>query len=190
MENVPTIQKSEKLDIIKSQFKEAGYGLSEIVLDASLCGVPQKRKRFFLIGHMGGDDNAVIPYLTKNLASKSMTLHDYFGDSLGFDYYFRVPRSYSRRGIFSIYEPAMTVRGVDRPVPKGYPGHPGDPVPVNDSIRTLTIEERSQFQTFPKNFKYVGSKTVVNQMIGNAVPVKLAYYVANALKDYINAATR
>ncbi len=190
MENVPTIQKSEKLDIIKSQFKEAGYGLSEIVLDASLCGVPQKRKRFFLIGHMGGDDNAVIPYLTKNLASKSMTLHDYFGDSLGFEYYFRVPRSYSRRGIFSIYEPAMTVRGVDRPVPKGYPGHPGDPVPVNDSIRTLTIEERSQFQTFPKNFKYVGSKTVVNQMIGNAVPVKLAYYVANALKDYINAATR
>lgn len=190
MENVPTIRKSEKLDIIKAQFKEAGYGLSEIVLDASLCGVPQKRKRFFLIGHMGGEDNAVVPHLKKNLASKSMTLHDYFGDSLGFEYYFRVPRSYSRRGIFSIYEPAMTVRGVDRPVPKGYPGHPGDPVPVNDSIRTLTIEERSRFQTFPKNFKYVGSKTVVNQMIGNAVPVKLAYYVANALIDYINATTR
>ena len=31
-----------------------------------------------------------------------MTLRDYFGNSLGFEYYFRVPRSYSRRGIFSI----------------------------------------------------------------------------------------
>lgn len=189
MENVPTIKKSEKLDIIKAQFKDAGYGLSEMVLDASLCGVPQKRKRFFLIGHLGGEDEAVVPYLKKNLASKSLTLYEYFGESLGFEYYFRVPRSYSRRGIFSIYEPAMTVRGVDRPVPKGYPGHPGDPVPLNDSIRTLTIEERSQFQTFPKSFQYIGSKTVVNQMIGNAVPVKLAFYVANALKEYIYAST-
>lgn len=187
MENVPTIRKSEKLDIIKRQFKEAGYGLSEIVLDASLCGVPQKRKRFFLIGHLGGIDEALLPFLKKHLATKSLTLHDYFGDTLGFEYYFRVPRSYSRRGIFSIYEPAMTVRGVDRPVPKGYPGHPGDPIPMNDSIRTLTIEERSQFQTFPKDFRYEGSKTVVNQMIGNAVPVNLAKYVATALKEYIHA---
>lgn len=185
MENVPTIKKSEKLDIIKRQFKDAGYGLSEIVLDASLCGVPQKRKRFFLIGHLGGKDEALLPFLKEHLAPKPLTLHDYFGDSLGFEYYFRVPRSYSRRGIFSIYEPAMTVRGVDRPVPKGYPGHPGDPVPMNDSIRTLTIEERSQFQTFPKDFKYEGSKTVINQMIGNAVPVNLARYVASALKEYV-----
>lgn len=187
MENVPTIKKSEKLEIIKRQFKEAGYGLSELVLDASLCGVPQKRKRFFLIGHLGGVDEALLPFLKKHLATKSLTLHDYFGDTLGFEYYFRVPRSYSRRGIFSIYEPAMTVRGVDRPVPKGYPGHPGDPIPMNDSIRTLTIEERSQFQTFPKDFRYEGSKTVVNQMIGNAVPVNLAKYVATALKEYIYA---
>lgn len=187
MENVPTIRRSEKLGIIKEQFRKSGYGLNEIVLDASLCGVPQKRKRFFLIGHLGGLDMAVLPFLTKGLAPKSLTLYEYFGDSLGFEYYFRVPRSYSRRGIFSIYEPAMTVRGVDRPVPKGYPGHPGDPVPLNDSIRTLTIEERSQFQTFPKDFKYVGSKTVVNQMIGNAVPVNLAKYVATALKEYIYA---
>ena len=58
---------------------------------------------------------------------------------------------------------------------------------MNDSIRTLTIEERSQFQTFPKDFRYEGSKTVVNQMIGNAVPVNLAKYVATALKEYIYA---
>lgn len=189
MENVPTIKKSDKLETIKRIFKGSGYGLSEIVLDASLCGVPQKRKRFFLIGHLYGEDGELIPYLKANLSKKSLTLHEYFGDSLGFEYYFRVPRSYSRRGIFSIYEPAMTVRGVDRPVPKGYPGHPGDPVPLNDTIRTLTIEERSQIQTFPKSFKYTGCKTVVNQMIGNAVPVKLAKYVATALNNFIHAKT-
>ena len=189
MENVPTIQKSSKLLIIKEIFKKAGYALSEIVLDASLCGVPQKRKRYFLIGDKSGQDNAIIPFLTKNLSTKPLSIHDYFGDSLGFEYYFRVPRSYNRRGIFSISEPSMTIRGVDRPVPKGYKGHPGDPIPMNGSIRTLTCEERSLFQTFPKDFKYIGSKTIINQMIGNAVPVNLAYFVANALKEYIDAKT-
>ena len=187
MENVPTIQKSPKLAIIIDIFKKNGYGLSQIVLDASKCGVPQKRKRFFLIGHMNGIDGAVVPFLEKNIAQKSMTLRDYFGNSLGFEYYFRVPRSYSRRGIFSIDEPAMTIRGVDRPVPKGYLGHHNDPVPLNDSIRTLTEKERSLIQTFPESFQFIGSKTIVNQMIGNAVPVNLANFVANALKEYIDA---
>lgn len=187
MENVPTIRKSEKLEKIIALFKSHEYGLSQIVLDASKCGVPQKRKRFFLIGQMKGKDDAILPYLEKRLAKSSMTLRDYFGDSLGFEFYFRVPRSYSRRGIFSIDEPSMTIRGVDRPVPKGYKGHPNDPVPLDENIRTLTAKERSLIQTFPENFKFVGSKTVVNQMIGNAVPVNLAYFVATSLKEYIDA---
>lgn len=187
MENVPTIQKSEKLATVLGMFHEAGYGISQMVLDASKCGVPQKRKRFVVIGGLDEQDGFLDEILIKGQSSKSMTLRDYFGDSLGFEYYFRVPRSYSRRGIFSIDEPSMTIRGVDRPVPKGYPGHPGDPVPLNDSIRTLTYQERSWIQTFPKDFDWgEGTKTNLNQAIGNAVPVKLAEYIANCLKEYIN----
>lgn len=44
MENVERIIKSEILPKAIQIFKEAGYGLSQVVLDASLCGVPQKRK--------------------------------------------------------------------------------------------------------------------------------------------------
>ena len=169
MENVPTIQKSEKLGIVIKMFQEAGYGLTQMVLDASKCGVPQKRKRFVVIGELNGQDGFLSDYLIKGQSSKSMTLRDYFGDSLGFEYYFRVPRSYSRRGIFSIDEPSMTIRGVDRPVPKGYTGHPGDPVPLTDDIRTLTYQECSWIQTFPKNFDWgTSSKTNLNQAIGIA----------------------
>ena len=71
------------LIIIISIFKNAGYGLTQDVLDASLCGVPQKRKRFFLIGRLNSNDGALEYYLSKNQTSKEMTLHDYFGDSLG-----------------------------------------------------------------------------------------------------------
>ena len=186
MENVPTIQKSDKLKKVLELFKQAGYGISRRVLDASLCGVPQARKRYIVVGALNAEDGFLDTKLEQNLSPQRMTLYDYFGDSLGFEYYFRVPRSYSRRGIFSIHEPAMTIRGVDRPVPKGYKGHPGDPVPLNDTIRTLTYEERSWIQTFPIDFIWEGSKTNLNQMIGNAVPVKIAEYVAKCLKEYID----
>ena len=50
MENVERIVITNKLVEAKKIFKQAGYGLSIRVLDASYCGVPQKRKRFFMIG--------------------------------------------------------------------------------------------------------------------------------------------
>ena len=187
MENVPEITKSTILRDIISRFKDAGYGLSSAVLDASLCGVPQQRKRYFLIGKKGEKDEFLAPYLTAHLASKPMTMYDYFGDSLGVEYYFRVPRSYNRRGVFSIYEPCQTIRGVDRPIPSGYKGHPSDPVEIGPKVRALTVAERSYVQTFPKDFVFEGTKTDLNQMIGNAVPVKLAEYVAKAIIEYDNS---
>lgn len=186
MENVPNMQKGETIKEVNAIFKGAGYGLNQIVLDASLCGVPQKRLRFITFGVLGGTDGEALPYFTKNLASKSMTLRDYFGDSLGFQYYFRVPTSYKRRGIYSIDEPSMTIRGVDRPVPKGYPGHPADPVPMSAEIRSLTCHERSMIQTFPSDYIWEGTKTQLNQAIGNAVPVKFAEYIANSIKQFID----
>lgn len=184
MENVPEITKSETLSKVIEILRNAGYGITTIVLDASLCSVPQSRKRFFMVGHMKDTDDFLLPILTSHLADKPMSMYDYFGDSLGTEYYFRVPRSYSRRGVFSIYEPCQTIRGVDRPIPKGYKGHPSDPVEIGPKVRALTVLERSYVQTFPKSFVFEGTKTNLNQMIGNAVPVKLAEYVANALLEY------
>lgn len=43
-------------------------------------------------------------------------------------------------------------------------------------------------QTFPADFKFFGSKSDIEQMIGNAVPVNLGTFVANAINAYINDA--
>ena len=185
MENVERITKTKKLIDAKKIFKEAGYGLSWQVLDASKCGVPQKRKRFFMIGKQHEQDDFMVPFLQSGLSKTSMTLREYFGDSLGVEYYYRHPRSYARRGIFSIDEPSPTVRGVNRPMPKGYEIHDNDPIKSKEGIRALTTIERSYIQTFPKTFKFEGSKTELEQMIGNAVPVKLAEYVATSIKKYL-----
>lgn len=186
MENVPTITKSEILQNVITRFKKAGYGLSATILDASFCGVPQSRKRYVLVGCMGAEDDFLKEYIEKGLSQKPLTMREYFGDTLGMDYYFRVPRSYNRRGVFSIDEPCQTIRGVDRPIPSGYKQHPSDPVPIGPLVRALTVLERSYVQTFPKDFHFEGSKTDLNQMIGNAVPVKLAEYIARAITEYDN----
>jgi DNA (cytosine-5)-methyltransferase 1 len=185
MENVGRIIKSNILKEALQVFKSAGYGISYQVIDASYCGVPQARKRFFLVGHKYSSDNFLIPYFLKNQSNKPMTVFDYLGHSLGLDYYYRHPRSYMRRGIFSIHEPSPTIRGVNRPIPKGYSRHDGDMVEINDKVRPLTTKERSLIQTFPESFILNGSKTDLEQIIGNAVPVKLAEFVANCIIEYI-----
>lgn len=185
MENVDRAQKSTKYQEARAILKAAGYGLTEIVLNAALCGAPQRRKRFFCIGSMDVEDGFLTEYIKKAQSKKEMTLHDYFGDSLGIEHYYRHPRNYSRRAIYSINEPSATVRGVNRPVPQGYPGHAGDSCVINDEVRPLTTLERALVQTFPPKFKWLGSKTDMEQMIGNAVPVKLAEFVAKALIHHI-----
>ena len=143
MENVPRIRHSQIFLEVKDTLKRSGYGLTEKILDASLCGVPQARKRVFLIGHLGGQDDFLSFILDKNLAKERLTMRAHFGDELEFDYYFRIPTNYNRRGIFSVDEPCVTIRAIDRPIPGGYRGHPSDPVPLTDSIRGLTVLERS-----------------------------------------------
>lgn len=185
MENVATITKTNKLVGAKSIFKEAGYGLTQIILNAALCGVPQKRKRFFLIGNLGAEEDFLLPYLLQNLSEKEMTVKDYFGDRIEVEYYYRHPRSYARRGVFSVNEPSPTIRGVNRPIPAGYPIHANDPVESLEGVRPLTTKERSMIQTFPESYRFIGSKSEIEQMIGNAVPVNLGKFVATAIKDFM-----
>lgn len=184
MENVERILKTQKLQDTLKIFKAAGYGLTHTVLNAALCRVPQRRKRFVMIGKLGAEDDFMKSALLENLSDHEMSVAEYFGDKLQIKHYYRHPRSYARRGIFSTDEPSATIRGVNRPMPKGYTLHPGDPVTSLEGIRPLTSQERSMIQTFPEDFNFDGTKTNIEQMIGNAVPVNLGYYVADAILRY------
>lgn len=185
MENVDRITKTEKLVEAKTIFKQCGYGLTYAILNASRCGAPQRRKRFIMIGHLGEEDGFMSNILELRQSDKEMTVADYFGSQLDIQYYYRHPRSYARRGIFSVNEPSPTIRGVNRPMPAGYQLHSNDPVKSLEGIRPLTTLERSMIQTFPKDFRFLGNKTNMEQMIGNAVPVNLARYVGECIMAYL-----
>ena len=94
------------------------------------------------------------------------------------------PRSYNRRAVFSIDEPAATIRGINRPIPKNYDALRGDAALIANGVRALTTRERALIQTFHDHFKLPGTKTNVELAIGNAVPPKLAYHVASKIIEY------
>ena len=184
MENVYNIEKSPVLPTAIKMLKDAGYGITKRVLDASFCGVPQKRRRYFLIGHMHDSDEFLNAIIDSNLSDKPTTVYDYLGGNIDTDFYYMHPRNYSRRAVFSVHEPSATIRGINRPIPQNYQRHPADKASINEGVRCLSTKERSYIQTFPEWFHFEGPKTSVELAIGNAVPVKLAHFVARCILEY------
>ena len=186
MENVVRASESAVYQKAKSLFISSGYGLSEIILDASFCGVPQKRRRFFCVGALNAPKDFLDKLIYPQQSILPLSVRNYYrnqGYTLPFEYYYRHPRSYKRRGIFEVDIPAPTIRGVNRPKPPEYKKHKNDPVdPTN--IRAMTTRERARIQTFPDSFVLPQNTANAEQMIGNAVPVQLAKFVANALLSY------
>lgn len=187
LENVYNIQKTLILEKILESFSNTGYGLTHGVFDASLMGCPQKRKRYLVIGELGGPDESFREVINDRLAPKALTVREYLGDRLGTEFYYMHPRSYARRAVFSIDEPSSTIRGVNRPMPENYQFHPADATTVREKVKALSAVERSWLQTFPDHFVFQGSRTSVEQMIGNAVPVNMALFIANCIREVARA---
>lgn len=186
MENVPRTRKSKAYNAARDIFESAGYGLTTRVLDASRCGVPQSRMRFFTTGLLGAEDGFLGDILDSALSEKPTTVRDCIGDKPGIENYYVYQPNYARKSVFSIDEACPTVRGVNvKRVPPGYPGHKNDVIPhTTPGLRPLTTTERARVQTFPDDFILVGSDKDKEQMIGNAVPVKLAEFVATAIAHH------
>ena len=180
-ENVYNIERFPTLPQLKNILMNAGYGISTKVLDASLCGVPQKRKRFFLVGKLNAINGFFDDAFVANMSNAPMTVRDYLGDTLQTQFYYMHPRSYNRRAVFSIDEPSATIRGINRPIPNNYKKHPADKADISDGVRALTTRERGYLQTFPDSFSFPGVKTDVELAIGNAVPPALAKYIAKSI---------
>lgn len=54
-----------------------------------------------------------------------------------------------------------------------------------EANRSITIREGARLQTFPDDFEFVGPRTRVAPQIGNAVPPKLAYHLGQAIKSHL-----
>ena len=193
MENVPRAKQSDAYARARELYIAHHYGLTEVILDASRCGAPQKRSRFFCIGAHNMPDNFLLESIFEAYGDEETTVRQYFENHnipLNIDNYYRHPTTYTRRAVFSVDAASPTVRGVNRPKPPLYKHHEKDSVnedALND-IRSLTLRERAAIQTFPNDFVFENielSNGDLEQMVGNAVPVLLAQFVAERLHDYM-----
>jgi DNA (cytosine-5)-methyltransferase 1 len=75
-------------------------------------------------------------------------------------------------------EPCVTIRTEFFKPEKGRYLHP-------EAHRPITHREAARIQGFPDEFVFRGSKIEIAKQIGNAVPVKLAYAIAQAVKHMI-----
>jgi DNA (cytosine-5)-methyltransferase 1 len=187
MENVARSLTSNAYKQAVEILEAAGYFVGAAVVDASKVGAPQRRKRAFTVGTKDESATArIIESLTSGQTHDEVSVGEYIssvtGQAMDTDHYYLIPTNYKRRGIFSTSEPAPTMRGINRPIPPSYKGHPSNSADASKA-RPLTTKERSLVQTFPLDYEFVSSKTANEQMIGNAVPPLLASYVAQAVKS-------
>jgi DNA (cytosine-5)-methyltransferase 1 len=182
MENVPAAASSRAWAIARRRLGAAGYGLTELTLDASLYGVPQLRKRAFMIGRMDENEGFLDEDVQDQRAERSLTVREYLGDEFGLEFYYRHPRHWGRRAIYSIDEPAATIRSTNRPIPPKYTAHPLDAAPI-EGIKPLSCFQRARLQTFPPDFAFDKSlaPVEVDMMIANAVPMHLAEVLADCV---------
>ena len=197
-------------NIIKS-FEDSGYKISVTLVNAVDYDVPQDRKRVFYVGIRNDIDkvfnfpppstqkytlkdaiwdlkDTAIPALKTNKTNGNACVvsnHEYMIGGFSTMYM-------SRNRVRAWDEPSFTIQAGGRHAPI----HPQAPkmifVEKNRRefvkgkellYRRLSVRECARIQTFPDTFEFVYSDVAnAYKMIGNAVPVNLAYAVAKELK--------
>jgi len=187
---------------ILEMFKDEGYVVSWKLLKASDYGVPQDRERVFIVGY---HKNLKKKFVFPEPLAKKVTLKEAIGDlaklKIGatkkvknHEFYDSgySPIFLSRNRVRGWDQQSFTILATDRHIPfhpqapkmiqlglnlKGFaPGH-------EDKYRRLTIRECARIQTFPDDYEFLYSHMRNGyKMIGNAVPVTLAYWIAMTIK--------
>lgn len=197
-------------NIIK-EFENAGYEISQKLLNANDYDVPQDRLRIIIIGYRKDlkkkfefpEPQKYKPVLKDviydlRLAKPAKDKNKTNGDEL------KIPNhEYMNGGFSTIYMSRNRVRSWDEPsftIQAGgrhAPLHPQAPkmqfisqnervfVPGKEHLyRRLSVRECARIQTFPDNFifKYLDVADGY-KMIGNAVPVNFAHHIAKKIME-------
>lgn len=206
---------TEAVQQIITMFEDAGYDVFIKMLNARYYGVPQDRKRIFYVGFRKDLNvkfsfpepmkqpqttlkDAIFDLQKTAIASKDKNKtngdlcivpnHEYFIGDFS-------PIFMSRNRVRTWNEPSFTIQASGRQAPI----HPQAPVMVKVKkdvhkfaegkeylYRRLSVREVARIQTFPDDFIfYYEGLNDGYKMVGNAVPVELAYSVANQIKKYL-----
>ena len=199
------VRNKESFEKIEQSFKDAGYDLWVKCLNANDYDVPQKRERVFFIGFREDlkidyhfptplQEKPCVSDAIRNLQDSAVSMggqpiinaHEYWVG--GYSYIYM-----SRNRVLDWNQPSYTIQAsgrqtsihpmapkmekVMKDVFRFIPGH-------ENQYRRLTARECARIQTFPDTFEFIYQNlNDVYKMIGNAVPVRLAYHIAASIQN-------
>jgi DNA (cytosine-5)-methyltransferase 1 len=203
-------EKGKTIKLLVNEFKKKGYFVKYKLLNAHEYGVPQKRKRVFIFGSRKNND-FIFPSISDERKNVYDAIYDLENSEKNIitqkyseqkeRYFKKIPqdgcwkdlpineqkeylgKSFDsgggKRGILkrlSYDKPSLTIlcSPQQKQTERCHPIH----------TRPLTILESARIQTFPDDYHFYGSSNSQYKQIGNAVPVKLAEIVANAIASY------
>lgn len=190
-----TMGNGEIVEAIISDFAACGYDMFYQLINAKNYGVPQDRERVIIVGFRKDLNVDVFQLLEYN--GKLYKLRDVLKDLPE-----PKPGEICEAPFSSRYMSRNRKRGwddVSYTIPamaKQVTLHPGSPDMVkidkdlwrfgDDGItRRLSWREAAVIQTFPKDMEFFGDLTSIYKQIGNAVPVRLAEFVANSIRPIL-----
>ena len=183
------------IDAIIEDFSNCGYDVFYKLVNARNYGVPQDRERVIIVGfrkdlHIEGfslpETNDTKSTLADALAGLPPVQEN---EVCNAPYSSRYMSRNRKRGWNEV---AYTVPAMAKQVTL-YPGSP-DMVKVDKDLwrfgeggetRRLSWREVAAIQTFPQELEFYGDLTSKYKQIGNAVPVRLAEFVARYIRPYL-----
>lgn len=181
----------EAFPLILEEFENAGYAVGYKLMLAADFGVPQKRERVFIIG-IRKDLGFKFPFNTVSIMQSEedyVPLSKVLEDEVPAKYYFsekavqgmlnsRTSKKMNKGRAQDITKPCNTVSSHLAKVSL----NSTDPVLLEDGkYRRFTPREVARIQSFPENYKLLGSEGAQYRMLGNAIPPVMMWYIANEL---------
>ena len=183
------------IDAIIEDFSNCGYDVFYKLVNARNYGVPQDRERVIIVGfrkdlHIEGFSLPEKNGETRTLADALEGLPPVQENEVcNAPYSSRYMSRNRKRGWNEV---AYTVPAMAKQVTL-YPGSP-DMVKIGKDMwrfgdggetRRLSWREVAAIQTFPQDLEFFGDLTSIYKQIGNAVPVRLAEFVARYIRPYL-----
>lgn len=192
VKGILTANNRSAFPLIIKEFENCGYNVSYDILNSADFGVPQKRERVIIVGFRK-DLNIKFEFPEAEITEENdyMPLKTVIENDVDEKYYF------SQKAVDGMMKKRATMnkgRAQDIEKPCNTVGahlakvslNSTDPVlMVKGRYRRFTPREVARIQSFPENFKLVGSEAAQYRALGNAIPPIMFWYVTNTVMEHL-----
>lgn len=188
-----TANKRSAFPLILEEFQNSGYDVYYQILNSAEYGVPQKRERVIIVGFR---KDLKVKFDFPESIIKAEELYEPLSaviEKQVDDKYFFSDRAVA--GMMKNRESMNKGRAQDINKPCNTVGahlakvslNSTDPVLMeNGRFRRFTPREVARIQSFPEDFKLVGSEAAQYRALGNAIPPVMFWHVADAVCSKLN----